>query len=180
MVSSKQSIEEFQRLINHLALSYPEINRAMVLALNKTIKRIMLLSSRNISKDLRLRLNIIQNRMKAYKANRRKKVASLYQMIFDVPAIILGEPVKTSRGIRVGEHHFDGAFLVHGWDRDRIMKRLYRTRYPISEVKIPVEKTTKLEFARQSLEVEELFNKIFSQELERIGHKKYAKSARSI
>ncbi|MFK7827917.1 MAG: phage tail protein [Oligoflexales bacterium] len=170
-MSFERNIENLESLVNRLGLGSQEAEKALVRALNRTIRAVSTLSAREIGKGTGVKVKLIKSRMKAYKATKRKTFASLYTLLFSLPAIILGEAVQTKDGVSVGGHFYPDAFLVRNvkrksGSRDMILKRVKDSKYPLREMRVSIADSVDLEMSRQVTELEDRLIKNYIRELE--------------
>lgn len=70
-------IKELERFITALELSQAEIQKAVIKAINKTLKQVSTLSARTVAKNTDIQARVIQKRMKTFLI--KKTFTALFQ-----------------------------------------------------------------------------------------------------
>ncbi|EPT9721476.1 phage tail protein [Vibrio cholerae] len=137
------------------------------IAISKTINAVGMVSERNTAKDVSKTERIKQKSIRARLVVRQKSAPAVPVRIVKVrrhPMAVsaVGKPRKTKRGVTVGRHRFDSAFLADGskgfgkyipaakrsnrsqayrptrLKSEQVFKRSSKARYPIEVVTIPI------------------------------------------
>lgn len=164
VVSPSPSIVEIEQLLHR---DSSKVSIAAVRALNKTGRWLRTVIARELSEAMTVRVNLIRRRLVIFRASINSMTVSIgirkRGLLIDVSGI--GHPVQDKRGVRVGKHRFDSAFIVekiHG----KVFHRTTRRRLPI--------RLTTLNMSRSASEIMDAFSdqrslyhfeKIFQHEL---------------
>ncbi len=159
----KETVTSSRGLGLHLGLKQGQINRAIIIALKRTIAGISHELSSEIAKEAKVKKQLIKRRMRSA-FNQRSLSASLSMLVRDIPAIMLGKPVKKGSGVMVGGIFFDGAFTAvpkagHGAGRPYIFKRVRKSRYPLAKPAVEIKDIAKENFDAAEDQIRERFMK---------------------
>ena len=130
---------------NLQSVSRTAVPRASAQAVNRIATRAISHSIRETSKEKKIKGRLLKRRVKLFRANARKPVATVRVRRGDVPAIsiakarIIKRRKNKSSEIKVGSYRFKNAFiqkLRNG--RWHILQRKEETRYPIKVCKVPI------------------------------------------
>ena len=163
-VTAEQLIEMFHAL--------PEqVNRASVLALNRTATFIKRTGAAEISAANRFKLKIIRDRIRIIRASRKKLYAFLHCDFTGIRADKLGQPRQTPPGAVAGGQLFSGAFVAK-LNRDKtpgIYRRVTKKRFPVKAERIEIyEEAHKVMQGVCDGAAQKVFDERFSHELSRI------------
>ncbi len=140
---------------------------AVPVATSKTINAVGMVSERNTAKDVSKTERIKQKSIRARLVVRQKSAPAVPVRIVKIrrhPMAVsaVGKPRKTKRGVTVGRHRFDSAFVADGskgfgkyipaakrsnrsqayrptrLKSEQVFKRSSKARYPIEVVTIPI------------------------------------------
>lgn len=131
-----------------------QMQAAELRALNKTMTWLRTHTVRAVSKETKVAAKILRQRVAAYKANRRNPRGRVWAGLDPIKARRLGRFRQLKRGVRMGRHVFEGAFLTamqtghtsifeRTGEAKRMMKRGRYAgkdikREPIREVKLDI------------------------------------------
>lgn len=166
-------LEGLEEVVKNLKLDPKDIQRAARLAINRTAKDVIGVTSRKIAKETLLKVNVIKRRMKVFPDHKDMK-ATISMLTYDVPAVLAGKPTYAAKGVRIGKHYFRGSFLHYlirkdGRNRYYLFKRLTRFRYPITELKISIKDQSDFAFLTMEDEIRSRIIKEFERQLKVLG-----------
>lgn len=104
--------EQTQRIIDSIHALPEQVNQAMSLALNRTAEWLKGQTSKAISKEQRIKLKLIRDRIRISRANKRSLQSLLNCDFRGVRAIDLGNPRQTQLGTIAGGRLFRHAFIA--------------------------------------------------------------------
>lgn len=168
--------QSYEKQINNIletinALPF-QVQKATILALNRTAEWLKGQVSKEISKEKRIKLKIIRDKIKLLKADRRNTEANLNCSFKNVPIIQLGKVSQNNIGTSVGSMMFPHAFIatMHKGGRQNVYRRTTKKRFPVKVVGIPIyESATKIVGNLLGVEARQVFEKRFLHEITRIS-----------
>ncbi len=156
-----------------------DVPAARATATNKALAMAKTRVVRVISADVQIKSKVIRQRVVDKKAF-KEKAAQLVVYRRNVPVIALGAR-QTKAGVRAGKHFIAGAFIADGrkgtggggstgrrLNRDMVLKRDGRARYPISVQSVSIRESVNNKTPDQVKKVmAENFNRLYQHELRR-------------
>jgi hypothetical protein len=168
-VSVDSQIEKIVGSINALP---EQVVQAATLALNRTAEWMKGQVASGISKEKRLKLKLIRDKIKIAKAN-KKNLQSLLNCDFrGILARDLGSLKQTPAGSKAGSQLFSGAFVatLKPGAKAGIYRRKTKKRFPVKSVTIPIfEKATKIIEELAGDGARSVFEKRFRHEISRLS-----------
>lgn len=168
-VSVDSQIEKIVGSINALP---EQVVQAATLALNRTAEWMKGQVASGISKEKRLKLKLIRDKIKIAKAN-KKNLQSLLNCDFrGILARDLGSLKQTPAGSKAGSQLFSGAFVatLKPGAKAGIYRRKTKKRFPVKSVTIPIfEEATKIIEELADDEARSVFEKRFRHEISRLS-----------
>lgn len=118
-----------------------DLNKAVVRALNKTVRWARTQVARDTAAALSVNVTPIKNSLMVNPAKRTKLEATLRlparSSVIKVAA--MGSPKQNSKGVRVGKRQFDHAFMATmPTGHQGVFRRRGKTRLPIQEVQLVI------------------------------------------
>lgn len=136
-LTQSASDAEVQRLVKLLGLATPAIQRAAKRAVRKAAQRVVSRASKNLAQQFRLQRRKIQARLRLYVQGEGFE-QKVWLGLNDVGARALGTPKREARGVRVGAHFFEGAFVIRKFGRG-VYRREGPDRFPLSLAKLQID-----------------------------------------
>lgn len=176
MPYSQSNIELFhesESLIEDLSIPETKISLAIRRAVNKSIKPLTTLMSRDVRQKVRIKMNFIRSRFKFFAADRKNMQAAISALAYDIPAIILNLTPSQMRALGLGAN-LGRSFTARNVNRryrDRSMSlyRVGRDAYPLRENRVRIQGELESTFRYWSAQVEERFYRFLVRELRYIG-----------
>jgi len=100
------------RLADAFGANIKQMRRAETRALNKSIKWGVGKIAREVGKEVKIPAKLIKQRVRGFKATRRKARARIYAGLNAIKAKRLGKVRQLKKGVRAGRHTFKGAFVT--------------------------------------------------------------------
>jgi len=166
LIEELKKIEEF----NEQFFSKKEIKRLQKNAINKTIRKISQNSATEISKELQINKRLILRRMYVMlsKASQKNPYALVSIIAYDLPAYLVGTPMQTRNGVKVGKYFFEDAFYHRKSSKIRkVFRRRGKDRNPLLSMNIPVASTISDEFKKQLLVAQRLLIENYRKEIKK-------------
>jgi hypothetical protein len=167
-VSVDSQIEKIVGSINALP---EQVAQAASLALNRTAEWMKGQISQEISKEKRLKLKLIRDRIAISRAN-KKNLESLLNCNFrGILARDLGSLRQTPAGAMAGGQLFPGSFVasIKSGAKQGIYMRKTKKRFPVKSVAIPIfDEATKIIEELVGDEARSVFEKRFKHEISRL------------
>lgn len=116
------------------------VNRASILALNRTTEFLKSRVSKEISYEQRIKLKLIRDRIRIFRAH-KMNLASLLNCDFrGIRASDLGNPRQTKPGAVVGNRLFKGAFVatLKKSKEPGVYRRTTKDRFPLKSERIEI------------------------------------------
>ena len=160
-----------EQLIKQLQALPDQINRASVLALNRTATFIKKTGAAEISAAQRFKIKIIRDRIRIVRASKKNLFALLYCDFRGIRADKLGTPRQTQPGAVAGGQLFSGAFVarLRNDKTPGIYRRVTKKRFPIKAERIEIfEKAENIMQGICNKEAQKVFNERFAHEITRI------------
>lgn len=132
---------EVQRLVQLLGLATPAIQRAAKRAVRKAAQRVVMRASQRLAQAFRLQRRRIQARLRLY-VHAEGFEQKVWLGLNDMAARSLGTPTRTARGVRVGPHFFEGAFVIRKFGRG-VFRREGPDRFPLTLAKLQIDQAGK-------------------------------------
>lgn len=126
---------DIERLVYTLQVSGQDINKAVVRAINKTLRTVRNHLARKLRDETRVKLEYIQQRMKIFRANVKDMKGGISVVTRSFPAT-LGPFYPTSKGVNVNGESYERAWVTKKGYK-KIFQRVGKDRYPIREIRIP-------------------------------------------
>ena len=159
----------FIQTLEKVGTTEQQIRTAAIRAINKTALWVQAQSAREISKQKKILLKLVRQRLKVIKSSRQALKAFIIANFYGIKATKLGSPRQDSIGSSVGAHKFPGAFVAKMPKTGHvgIFKRKGRSRLPIQEqyVELNPEATEIIEKNIEN-EARQVFQKYFDHEFE--------------
>ena len=166
----KKQIKDILKTINALP---EQIKKATILALNRTAEWLKGRVAKDISREKRIKLKIIRDRITILKADKRYIRRHLDFHLQDIPVIQLGGVKQNAVGTMAGGVMYPHAFIAtlrKGVGKPNIYRRLTKDRFPVKVVRLSIyEIASKLVRDLLGKEVKEVFQKRFLHEITRIS-----------
>lgn len=177
-------------LADAFGASIKQMRAAEVRALNKTMKWLRTHAVRAVSKEMKVAAKIVRQRIRAFKASRRRRVGRVWAGLQPLGVHRLGTVKKLRRGVRVGRHTFKGAFGVDtgkgkisvfqrtGESKRKMQRGSYtgKMREPIERVDLDIDTDPVRDRLKELFgEAQRRFFEVFRQELK---YQVYVKNAR--
>jgi len=136
-LSPGASDAEVMRVVKMLGLATPAIQRAAKRAVRKAAQRVVSRASKGLAGQFRLQRRKIQARLRLYvrESGFEQKV---WMGLNDLAARSLGTPKRTARGVQVGPHFFEGAFVIRKFGRG-VYRREGPDRFPLLLAKLEID-----------------------------------------
>ncbi|MGM0562822.1 MAG: phage tail protein [Pseudomonadota bacterium] len=158
--------------LKHLKGISPRVVRpASVTALNRTVKPAHTQAVRTTGKIEELPAKVVRDRVRFYKATRRKASASIVGLTLPLPVAKAGTPRQLKKkGARAGKHLVPGGFVADmEGGHVGIYKRKGKARLPIQEQYIHIGSTIRAELAGAAIGAPREFVKRFEHEAKRLA-----------
>jgi hypothetical protein len=129
---------QIQRIIGSINLLPDQVNKATALALNRTAEWLRGRVTRGVSKETRIKLKLIRERItmtKAYKGSLKSLLNCDFQGVL---ARDLGPMRQTPPGAKAGGRLFEKAFIANLGHEPGMYRRLTKKRFPLKSVRIPI------------------------------------------
>lgn len=149
-----------------------QIQKASILALNRTAEWLKGQVAKNISQEKRIKLKIIRDKIKILRADRRNIRTNLNCNFQNIPIIELGKVKQNAIGTAVGNLMFPHAFIatMNKGGRKNVYRRTTKKRFPVKVVKIPIyEDAAKIIGDLLGTETKQVFEKRFFHEITRVS-----------
>lgn len=125
-----------------LTLTQQQFKTAAIRALNKTARWLRTQVTSDTAKQLKLNVSTIKRGLVLLRARPNQPIATvaLKRSGAVIKARTLGALQQTSRGVRTGRKHWDGAFIANkpSSSRQAVFRRRGKARLPIQELHIVV------------------------------------------
>lgn len=171
-----------------------QMQAAELRALNKTMSWLRTRTVRTVSKEMQIAAKVVRQRVRAFKASRRRRIGKVWAGLQPIAAHRLGSVKQLRKGVRAGRHVFDGAFALYSkrgsvavFQRTGEPKRVtQRGRYAGTNIKREPIERVELELDKQKVRdaIDELFSsaqrrflEVLKQELKYQVYVKNAKRA---
>ena len=142
----------------------PQILKAAVRALNKTAIWLKGQAAKQLSQEAQIQQKHLRKKLQVVKANRSNLKAFILANTMSIKAAHLGRMRQTSKGVTVGKHSFDGAFIAKmPGGHTGVFKRKTKARLPIKEMTVKLNKQSLIDLA--NTEWADKFMHIFAHEL---------------
>ena len=129
----------FEQLKHFLGATESQIKKASVRALNKTALWLRGKSVKALSEQSDVQQKHLRKRIQVVRANSRSLKAFVLANTMGVKAALMGKMRQTAKGVRVGKHSFDGAFIAKmPGGHTGVFKRKTKARLPIKEMMVPL------------------------------------------
>ena len=137
MVNTQRQIEDIIRTINALP---EQVTRAAALSLNRVADWMKSQTSRTISKEQRIKLKLIRDRIKVSRASKRSLQSLLNCDFQGVKAIDLGKPRQTKPGTVVAGRLFKHAFIARlkKGGAEGVYRRVGKKRFPLISARVEI------------------------------------------
>ena len=103
---------QLNRLFEKIHALPEQVNRATILALNRTAEFLKSRVSKEISTEQRIKLKLIRDRIRIFRAHKMNWSSLLHCDFRSIRASDLGKPRQTKPGTVVGNRLFKGAFVA--------------------------------------------------------------------
>lgn len=100
------------RLADAFGANIKQMRRAETRALNKTLRWGIKNIAKELGKEIKIPAKLIKQRIRGFKATRRKARARIYAGLNAIKAKRLGKVRQLKKGVRAGRHTFKGAFIT--------------------------------------------------------------------
>lgn len=134
-----------QKLAESTGLSKANLQQALRMAENKTLKWVVSQFTRNLSGHLssdervRITLKALKDRIRVANASRDGHAAKMWAGVYDMNLRRFGVGRATGQGYTVGQRYEEGAFKARFRSgHEGIMRRLTTRRLPIYDVTVPL------------------------------------------
>jgi hypothetical protein len=168
-ISVDSQIEKIVGSINALP---EQVAQAAMFSLNRTAEWMKGQIASGISKEKRLKLKLIRDKIKIARAN-KKNLQSLLNCNFrGISARDLGSLKQTPVGAKAGSQLFPGSFvaILKPGAKPGIYRRKTKKRFPVKSVTIPIfEEATKIIEELAGDEARSVFEKRFRHEISRLN-----------
>lgn len=164
--------EKIDKIIEELNILPEHTQKATILALNRTSEWMKGRLSKDISREKRIKLKLIRDKIKITKADRRNPQTTLDCNFRNISIIELGKVQQNQVGTSVNGVTFPHAFIatLHKGGRRGVYRRTTKKRFPVKSVTIPFfEEATKIINDLLGSEVQEVFTKRFLHEVSRLS-----------
>lgn len=165
----KKQIKDILKTINALP---EQIKKATILALNRTAEWLKGRVAKDISREKRIKLKVIRNKIQLLKADKRNIQTNLKCNFKNIPIIELGKVKQSAIGTAVGNMMFPHAFIatMHKGGKENVYRRTTKKRFPVKVVKIPIyDDAAKIIENLLGTETKQVFEKRFLHEIIRIS-----------
>ncbi|MBJ7539892.1 hypothetical protein [Marinomonas transparens] len=175
--------ESVAELEADLALSISQLQKAVSRALKKVARWLETHSKRELGVALGVPQRVLEARYyKTFYMKNDQRSVSLWFGLEPISAQAFGKPVQTDVGVKVGKHHFIGAFMAtmknghagifkrkyeYGSKRTKRIKRPdgQWTELPIEEVRFPINEIARPIIERYYVRAEARFKQLLKQEI---------------
>lgn len=172
--------DDIAELEEQLEISIKQLQKAVARALTKTARWLETQTKRELGVALSVPQRVLAARYyKTFYMKNGKRTVNVWFGLSPISVGALGKPVQTDIGVRVGKHHFIGAFVatmksghqgVFKRKHDSGGKRSKRsdgqwTELPIEEERFPIEAIAEPIIERYHVRAEARFHKILKQEI---------------
>jgi len=167
--SYEKQINDILKTINALP---EQIQKATILALNRTSEWLKGRIAKDISKEKIIKLKIIRDKIKILRADKRNIRTNLNCDFKNIPIIELGKVKQNAIGTAVGNMTFPHAFIatMHKGGKENVYRRTTKKRFPVKVVKIPIyDAASKIIENLLGTETKQVFEKRFLHEITRIS-----------
>lgn len=165
----KKQIDDILKTIHALP---GQVQKAAILALNRTAEWLKGRVAKDLSREKRIKLKIIRDKIKLLKADKRNIRTNLNCNFRNIPIIELGAVKQNAIGTSVSNMIFPHAFIVtlrKGGKRN-VYRRTTKKRFPVKTVSIPIyDDATKIIEKLLGTETKSVFEKRFLHEITRIS-----------
>lgn len=171
MIDLRASLMGLDRIAGQLDATPKQVDRALRITTNRMAAFLRRKAARELSKDLRVSLDVLRYRMKSLKAGGYNQGAHKARVWFGLNPLALKHlgPRQVAKGVKAGPLYVKGAFMAKG----QVFKRLGRKRLPIDQVTYPIRRPADetLEGVISDSGFERRFLDTFERELTRIWTK---------
>ena len=167
---------EMQAIIAALSVSDDQIQTAIIRAINRVSDGLKNAASREIAREMRIKLDIIKKRFRVFKAKKNKPNAMVSLFTHSIPLILL-DPKPYGKGLvtNTGDY-YSGAFIARNVKRNKseklfdiAFKRQGRERYPLTQVRYPIRTEAERVMAKYAANVAAKLEERIIHELKQIG-----------
>ena len=164
------SIDAIQELVDALDLSKETVNAAIAKAINRTMVSVRYQIIRKVAADTNAKQKVIRRRTQLRKATSKRPSASLSLYAYAIP-LILFDWRESKSGITAGGRKYAGAFQradverMRGKNRDMILERKGKSRYPLFERRVAILEESVNAFEISEKDVIDFFTKNLVHEL---------------
>ena len=131
---------QLNNILERIHVLPEHVNRASILALNRTTEFLKSRVSKEISYEQRIKLKLIRDRIRIFRAH-KMNLASLLNCDFrGIRASDLGSPRQTKPGAVVGNRLFKGAFVatLKKNKEPGVYRRTTKDRFPLKSERIEI------------------------------------------
>jgi hypothetical protein len=161
---------QIEKISAHIMALPSQLNRAAILALNRTAEWLKSQTAKNVSKEKRIKLKLIRDRIKIARADKKNLQALLNCRFGGILARDLGAMKQTPVGVSVAGQVFPGAFIatLTKGNKPGMYRRKGKERFPVRSVRVPIDEAIKI--LEELLEggAGAVFQKRFEHEIKRI------------
>jgi hypothetical protein len=162
---------QIEKITANIAALPHQVSQAAALALNRTAEWLKGQVAKELSKEKRIKLKIIRDRIKIVRTN-SSELRSLLDCDFKgVLARDLGSMKQLSVGASVAGQVFPGAFIatLRKGSKPGMYRRITKERFPVRSVRVPIiDEATAILSDLVGDEVAAVFEKRFEHEIKRI------------
>lgn len=166
----KKQIRDILKTINALP---EQIQKATILSLNRTAEWLKGRVAKEISREKRVKLKIIRDKIQLLKADKRYIRSHLKCHLQDIPVMQLGGVRQNAVGTTAGGVLYPHAFIAtlrKGVGKPNVYRRLTTKRFPVKVVRLSIyEIASKLIRDLLGTETKQVFEKRFLHEITRIS-----------
>lgn len=166
MIELRPALQGLERIAGQLDATPKQVDRALRITTNRMAAWLRRKAGRELSKDLRVGLDVLRYRMKSLRRGFAGNRGSKLWFGLNPLAVKYLDPRQVARGVKAGPTFTRGGFMAKG----QVFKRRGRERLPIDQAVYPIQQQADatLEGVVASSDFERRFLDTFERELTRI------------
>ncbi|NDY41254.1 hypothetical protein G3N55_00115 [Dissulfurirhabdus thermomarina] len=129
MIDVRIDIREIERASSMFAATIREADLARTRALRRTAREIRTQVRREAARELRIPQRALSGRLYLSRVRPGDEAAALWIGTLPVPAVAVGRPRQTKKGVRVGRRSWRGAFVARIYGREQVWIRRSSRHY---------------------------------------------------
>jgi hypothetical protein len=162
---------QIEEISAHIMALPGQLNRAAILALNRTAEWLKGKTASEVSRAKRIKLKLIRDRIRIARANKQSLQTLLNCNFGGILARDLGPMKQTPAGASVAGQVFPGAFIAtlqKKVGKSGMYRRVGKERFPVRAVRMPIKEATDILVELLEQEAGDVFKRRFLHEIKRI------------